>query len=346
MKLKNLFVVAASLALTGGAMAQANQVAVGSNAPRFQVEHWIKGDAFTIEPGNVYVIEFWATWCGPCVRAIPHLTKLQKQYADDGLIILGVSTDREKDTVTNFVRQRGDQIGYHIAWDSEDRMKGYWFDPAGLRGIPASFIVDRQGKIQYIGNPHDPDFDTVLALVVGGRFDAKLYKEALPVLREIESHRKVRNWQLANKLLDDLIAVDPKAFSPFALMKFEILLIDMDDQEEAYRYARRLMVEYADDAGLLAALAVQIASDPKIPAEKRDLEVAMQAVNLAARIAGSNDHRMLAHQALVNFHAGNVSEAISLQRRAWMIAAPNRKANLERVLREYQSAEQREARLN
>ena len=58
---------------------------IGDAAPELKVEKWVKGDPVTtFEKGKVYVVEFWATWCPPCIKSIPHLTELQKQYKEKG----------------------------------------------------------------------------------------------------------------------------------------------------------------------------------------------------------------------------------------------------------------------
>ncbi|WP_342633864.1 TlpA disulfide reductase family protein [Mesorhizobium kowhaii] len=63
-----------------------------SPAPSIQVENWLRGEPLTsFEPGKVYVIEFWAKWCSPCVDAMPHLVQLQEKYKDSGLEIVGVA---------------------------------------------------------------------------------------------------------------------------------------------------------------------------------------------------------------------------------------------------------------
>src|SRR6218665_3455120 len=90
---------------------------VGSPAPALKVAKWFKGTPVTeLEKGKVYVVEFWATWCGPCKSSIPHVTKLQKQYKDKGLTVIGVDiweTDLAK--VEPFVAEMGDKMDYAVA---------------------------------------------------------------------------------------------------------------------------------------------------------------------------------------------------------------------------------------
>ena len=64
---------------------------VGSKAPALSINKWVKGNTVVgFEPGKVYVVEFWATWCAPCRRAIPHLTDLQKDLGPKGVTIVGI----------------------------------------------------------------------------------------------------------------------------------------------------------------------------------------------------------------------------------------------------------------
>jgi thiol-disulfide isomerase/thioredoxin len=207
MRLGTIVGIAVCLSLATSAFGQRNKLKVGDTAPGLDIEEWVKGEETTIEEGKTYIVEFWATWCGPCKRSIPHLTKLQKEHGSDGLTIIGVSSE-EADKVKPFVRKQSDKMDYTVAVDRRNSTKRSWFEAAGLKGIPAAFVVDQQGKIAWIGNPLSDDFDPVVQRVLNGRYNPKLEKEAAPMLRAAEQARKVRNWRMAQRHYDEVIELD------------------------------------------------------------------------------------------------------------------------------------------
>jgi len=137
----------------------ADVLSVGSPAPAFTPEKFMSGSAFTaLEPGKVYVIEFWATWCPPCVRAMPHLAKLQAENPD--ITVVGIAAmERVNDNearerkVTEFLQGRGGSVGFPIAVDHDASMAKDWMNAAKKGSIPCSFVVGKDGKIAYIGHP-------------------------------------------------------------------------------------------------------------------------------------------------------------------------------------------------
>ena len=349
MKLRTLVSAVVGLALTAAASGQNSKLSIGDNAPGLDIETWVKGEQVTLTPGNVYVVEFWATWCGPCKRSIPHLTALQKDHAEDGLTIIGVSYE-ETDLVAKFVKTQGAKMGYTVAVDRSEGTKRAWFDKASpkLEGIPAAFIVDRKGKIAYIGNPLSEDFEPTLEGVLSGRFDARLQRQAEPHLNAARNARKLKNWRNASKYYEDVIKLDSEVFAAVGLEKFEMILNDMDDKAQAYEYAKATLMNqhFASDAGALQMLATKIATDPKIEVAKRDLDAALEIAEASQRVAGATDPAALASVALVRYNRGEIDQAINLQKQAYFNAPSKRKPEFKRVLSIYQGAGERSASMS
>jgi len=92
--------------------------------------------------GKVVIVDFWATWCGPCRAAIPHLMELHKTYKDKGFEVVGVSLDQQGSAVVqSFVNQH--EIPYTIAMGNQKIVNDF----GGVRGIPTAFIISQDGKI-------------------------------------------------------------------------------------------------------------------------------------------------------------------------------------------------------
>ncbi len=152
------------------------RLAAGSKAPALSIDEVIKGKPIEgLQEGTAYVVEFWATWCPPCVASIPHLTKLQKKHKN--IVVLGVAGSERsgKEPLEAFVKKQGSKMAYTVAYDSDRSMSAAWMQPAGQNGIPCAFIVDTKGMISWIGNPHAKDFDAEVAKVAKG---SKLPKSA------------------------------------------------------------------------------------------------------------------------------------------------------------------------
>ena len=131
-------------------------------APAISVARWVKGDPVPrLDLGKIYVVEFWATWCGPCRATIPHLTQLQKK--NPGVTFIGVSIlENDQKEVEPFVKEMGDKMDYRVAMDdvannSDGKMAKNWFEAAGQKGIPTAFIINKEGKIAWIGHPASMD---------------------------------------------------------------------------------------------------------------------------------------------------------------------------------------------
>ena len=158
----------------------------GDAAPPLQVETWVKGEPVkAFEKGKVYVVEFWATWCGPCIAGMPHLSQVQSEFKDKGVTIIGVTSVDQNNTlekVRTMVADKGDTMGYTVAWDTERKTNAAYMEAAGQGGIPCCFLVDKEGKLAYIGHPYW--LDEPLAAVVAGKWDVKADNERLSKIQK------------------------------------------------------------------------------------------------------------------------------------------------------------------
>ncbi|MBS1538887.1 MAG: TlpA family protein disulfide reductase [Bacteroidetes bacterium] len=118
---------------------------IGETAPNFTMNNQF-GKPVSLKDfrGKVVVIDFWATWCGPCVASIPKIKELNKKYSGDNFVLLGVSLDKDLEQWKSFISQ--EQMDWtHIA-DGQN-----WNNAVAVRyqieSIPNVWIIDKEGKI-------------------------------------------------------------------------------------------------------------------------------------------------------------------------------------------------------
>jgi thiol-disulfide isomerase/thioredoxin len=163
MKAEQLKLGAALLSLAVGmtfGAAAAPTLKVGDPAPKLDTGKWVQGDPVkNFEKGKAYIVEFWATWCGPCRASIPHLNEVYEKYKDKGLVVIGQNCWEQDDAeVAPFVKKMGDKMTYRVALDDKSSdakgaMAKTWMAAAGRKGIPSAFLIDTKGTIAWIGHP-------------------------------------------------------------------------------------------------------------------------------------------------------------------------------------------------
>ncbi len=163
-----------------------NTLQIGDKAPKLEVDHWLGGAAVeSFAKGNLYVVEFWATWCSPCIKSMPHLSELAERYSKDGLVVVATTKADEANTreaVEQFISGPGKDFRFRYAMCEGDATYKAYMEASGQKGIPCSFVIDREGKLAYIGHPHDLDY--VLERLVSGKWRGKADADEIREMNE------------------------------------------------------------------------------------------------------------------------------------------------------------------
>ena len=313
---------------------------IGDPAPALNVEHWVHGGeaVSSFEPGSVYVVEFWATWCGPCRAAMPHLTELQETHGES-VRVLGVSNE-ELETVTDFlhadVREDAgtaasyrDIIGYTLATDPDGSTHRDYMEAAAQRGIPTAFVVDGEGRVAWIGHPMS--IDGPLEEIVEGKWDRETFaaefaerqardRAFIETMNEVRSAIGADDVDAAVAALDGL-EEERGLDRSWSMTKIQLLAAYAEDFEAARAHAKRLAEAYDDDAQLLNALAWMIAHEDVFEGG-RDAVLAMEMAERAAELTDRQDPNILDTLAVAYFEGGMFEQAMATQRSA--IAAAER----------------------
>ncbi len=145
---------------------------LGDDVPALAGAQWLQGTETKFEKGKVYVVEFWATWCRPCIQSMPHLAQLQEEYGKKGLQIVAVTTADEDGNdlaaVTEFLKKNGAKFPFPFAFCAKDDVNTAWRENSGTESLPSSFVVDAAGKLAFIGHPGD--LDDVLPRIFAGQW--------------------------------------------------------------------------------------------------------------------------------------------------------------------------------
>jgi thiol-disulfide isomerase/thioredoxin len=131
---------------------------IGDSAPKLQTGQWVQGEPVReFDTNHVYVIEFWATWCGPCRVSIPHVNELSEQFRDKGVIFIGQNVWDDDSAVKSFVKKMADKMTYRVVLDDKSKepdgfMSNHWWKrKVNHHSIPNVFVI-KQGRVFWIGD--------------------------------------------------------------------------------------------------------------------------------------------------------------------------------------------------
>lgn len=110
-------------------------------APSFQLQGLNSPIALSDHRGSVVYLDFWASWCGPCLKSFPWMEALQQSHKDQGLVVIAINLDSERELADAFLKDH--PVSFQIGFDPE----GITPLAYKIRGMPASFIIDGEGNI-------------------------------------------------------------------------------------------------------------------------------------------------------------------------------------------------------
>ncbi|WP_345685598.1 TlpA family protein disulfide reductase [Novipirellula caenicola] len=336
---------------------------IGSEAPALDIEYWIHdGDgAFsevtTFEKNKVYVVEFWATWCGPCISAMPHVVGLQKEFADRGVQIVSVSSE-PVETIEKFLEREvsGAKASDDSAQTFEDLTRSYclttdpdrstsksYMEAAGQSGIPCAFIVGKSGLIEWIGHPMS--MDEPLAKVVNDDWDRQAFAEEFKeeqradmVFKEFVKAMRSNKPNKALKLLDGYIADGKLAnrVSQMKMVKLQVLASDESRADELTAHVTQWLDDESLDAEAVNRLGwtvARYAAAGKIN-DQETVRATLQKTQSILPNAGELKPFVMDTIAHLQLALGDKAAAIATQTEAIELAEESHKPRLQRFLDE------------
>ena len=226
---------------------------IGDPAPRFQVSQWIRGEPIRrLERGRIHVVEFWATWCAPCIAVMPHLADLERRYADKGVAFIAVNVmDEDLEGARALIQRMGEKMVDRIAIDtpipeeSEGVMAQSWLRQGFA--IPHSVVVDQEGRVAWFGHPRR--LDRPLKAIVDGTYDpvrqAAIDKAFWERDAEIAVALRAKRWKEVLTMLDRIHDEDPEIALLYAPTRVKAL-VAIGNLGAAEAFSTRVAAESGD----------------------------------------------------------------------------------------------------
>ena len=317
---------------------------VGDPAPATRPATMLQGEAVKdFKKGEVYVFECWASWCGPCIAAIPHLNELHKQMGKKGVVITGVNVwESERDAASaqrakDFLKAQGDKMSYRVALGGKAFIKD-WLEAAEVNGIPHAFVV-AEGKIAWTGHPAQLTAEMLGDILTGTPLAAaapiadkipqrRLSKPAVPAgtapndpemaaaqakLDALSEAMRARDWDAAEKALPAAAGVLPKQEGQELRDSIEAQIgLARGDPTKFYAQLQKVADEEFDDPEALNEIAWRLLT-MKAFAAKPNLVLAEKCAVQSVKLTREEHPDKLDTLARLRWLQGKKEEAIRLQ---------------------------------
>ncbi len=307
---------------------------IGDPAPKLAVSSWVKGEKVDgFEPGKTYVVEFWATWCGPCRVSIPHITELAHKYKDKGVRFIGVDVwENDTKLVKPFVDQMGDKMDYNIAMDEvpaggkpmDGAMARTWMSAAEEHGIPSAFVI-HDGKIAWIGHPMQMDIP--LERITAGQWDptamaktrleAKAKEKRLQAVQQkVYQPYRAKDYRATLSAIEEVTSADPGLADDFAMIKL-VCLSQVGETDEAVKLGTAFLKKHHDEPMVLnnaffAVIDLNLKQEP----DPRIAKLALEAARRANELTGEKNLFVLDTMAVALYRAGDLAGAVAMEEKA------------------------------
>jgi thiol-disulfide isomerase/thioredoxin len=337
---------------------------VGDPAPATRPATMLQGEAVKdFKKGEVYVFECWASWCGPCIAAIPHLNELHKQMGKKGVVITGVNVwESERDAASaqrakDFLQAQGSKMSYRVALGGKAFIKD-WLEAAEVNGIPHAFVV-AEGKIAWTGHPAQLTAEMLGDILTGTPLAAaapiaekipqrRLSKPAVPAgtapndpemaaaqakLDALSEAMRARDWDAAEKALPAAAGVLPKQEGQELRDSIEAQIgLARGKPAKFYAQLQKLADEEFDDPEALNEIAWRLLT-MKAFAQNPNLALAEKCAVQSVKLTKEEHPDELDTLARLRWLQGKKEEAIRLQIKSVDKAEPGEmKAALQKTL--------------
>ena len=314
---------------------QAQALAIGDMAPKLQPGKWVQGQPVEkFETNKAYLVEFWATWCGPCRMTIPHLNEIHLKYKDKGLVVIGQSvTEHQPGKVEPFLKEMGSNMTYRVATDKVDAsgagaMSETWMEAMGQSGIPTAFLVGKDGRIAWVDHPMRMT-DELIESVLAGTFDLKksaadfkkrnegqaVMAQLIPQLNQLIA---AQEWAKAEVALNELEKAAPEgALGNIDSVRFQIQL-KLKKLDDAARSAKKLFEARREDPNVALQLSFHMLVNGVKDGE--GIRIVSDMLEQANTLTQGSQPSVLDLLARTLFLQGKPDKAIELSQKALQLA--------------------------
>lgn len=278
---------------------------------------------------KVYIFEFWATWCGPCLAAMPHMEQLHQAFKDNPRMqIVGVNVmDRKTpEALKEFIKNRPSPLNYAMAVDVDGKKtKEKWLDPLEVNGIPHAFAV-KNGRLIWRGHPArlskevmqamlKPDFSAASLSAKGpdaGAREWQYYRETSQKVRELVEKDGKDGAQALLKQVQDSGKLPQDQVIQLKMIPF-LVLAEQGKFEEAQSVLDAVSREYPDNYRVQVDIAGTLMEGKSVPSGKMDAALVEQCLNRCIEISRkSNNEASLPWRMMAELRErqGNMKEAL------------------------------------